>query len=847
MAEKIEIFTLKIDVDEAISQTALLKEETDQLKRSYDATAKSTTASTEEVVKSEAAYKNSNTQYKASQRELQKLIQIQGKEVKTVEQGRQALSVINKEWAKQASLYGANSKQADKLAKKSLELRNRLKELEAGVGDNTRNVGNYTESMSKAIGQNTAFGRSMSIISSTFQTFSPVIKGVKNEINGVSQGFKNATASTVGMTKAQKASTIATALGSAALKIFKIALISTGIGILIVALGSLVSYFSKTQRGVDVVSKAMAGLGAAVDVIVDRLSALGEAISNLFSGGGLAAFFTEVGDAAAGMGDEMAREVAIAVELEEAFQKMEDKEISLIGTQEARRQKIEELRFAAKDELLDINKRAELLQQAGDLEKAILQDDLSIAKERARISDERTNQGESSRDEIRENAELQADLSRKEAEALKKRRTLEAEKQSLLKRGRAEEEKNANAAIAAAKKVTDQALKDNDTRLKLFIEQNKGKTKVLEEGLTFFKDVADRETEIALEKYEAGKLNEIEYQLTLLEIKNGSLEAQAELTKKFADAEIEKEKERLELKKETEAEELEIKKEKDLIEFEAVQETRLAQGEWEFNVLRSDLERQKKEELDNANKVGADTTLIEKKYAAYSKAIKVEEQNAKLSAVSDTFGAVADLLGKETAAGKAAAIAQTTIQTYLGAQQAFTSLSVIPIVGPILGGIAAAAAVAAGLINIRKIVSTPKPTIPKAESGALFGVGGKRHYAGGTKFRGEDGTTFEAEKGELIGVMNRRAAASFMEFNDAHLSGSSRGQNYFADGGIVDRSILSGVTPSSVNVASSGIDYDLLALKVAEANGSLPAPVVIVEEINEGQTNLAEVVEGASV
>ena len=284
MAEKIEIFSLKIDVDQAISETALLKDETERLKRIMDATAKSTSATTEQQVRSASAYQASNTQYKSSQRELTKLINIQGKEIKTVEQGRQALSVINKEWAKQASLYGANSKEADKLAKKSLELRSRLKELESGVGDNTRNVGNYTESMSKAIGQNTVFGRSLGAVKQAGQVFSPVIKGIKTELAGVAVNFKAAASGGVGMSKAQKAMAVATNLGSASLKLFKIALISTGIGAIVVLLGSLVAWFSKTQRGVDVASKALAGFGAFVDVITDRLSGLFDALLKIFSG-----------------------------------------------------------------------------------------------------------------------------------------------------------------------------------------------------------------------------------------------------------------------------------------------------------------------------------------------------------------------------------------------------------------------------------------------------------------------------------------------------------------------------------------------------------------------------------
>jgi|GEM_PF-4246409 hypothetical protein len=63
---------------------------------------------------------------------------------------------------------------------------------------------------------------------------------------------------------------------SSALKVFKVALASTGIGLLVVALGSLVAYFTKTQKGADMVSKAMAGVSAVGDVIIDTLSELGE-------------------------------------------------------------------------------------------------------------------------------------------------------------------------------------------------------------------------------------------------------------------------------------------------------------------------------------------------------------------------------------------------------------------------------------------------------------------------------------------------------------------------------------------------------------------------------------------
>lgn len=189
----------------------------------------------------------------------------------------------------------------------------------------------------------------------------------------------------------------------------------------------------------------------------------------------------------------------------------------------------------------------------------------------------------------------------------------------------------------------------------------------------------------------------------------------------------------------------------------------------------------------------------------------------KLNLASQTLGSLQTLLGKESAAGKAMAVAQATIDTYKSAVSAYSAMSGIPIVGPALGAVAAAAAVAAGIQNVKKITST-KP--PKAEKGALFSIGGKRHSQGGTLFTGEDGTRFEAEAGEVIGVMNRNAARHFMAFNNTFPAGSGSSANYFASGGIVSR-----------EMAPKGLDVDDLAAKIAQANAAIPAPVVAVQDI----------------
>jgi hypothetical protein len=86
-------------------------------------------------------------------------------------------------------------------------------------------------------------------------------------------------------------------------------------------------------------------------------------------------------------------------------------------------------------------------------------------------------------------------------------------------------------------------------------------------------------------------------------------------------------------------------------------------------------------------------------------------QDQKLAYAQQGLAGLAANLGKETAAGKAAAVAQALITTYQGAQQSYSSLSMIPIVGPALGFAAAAAATVAGLANVKAITSTKTPQV----------------------------------------------------------------------------------------------------------------------------------------
>lgn len=83
--------------------------------------------------------------------------------------------------------------------------------------------------------------------------------------------------------------------------------------------------------------------------------------------------------------------------------------------------------------------------------------------------------------------------------------------------------------------------------------------------------------------------------------------------------------------------------------------------------------------------------------------------NAKVDVAQQTFANLKSIFGENSKVGKAAAIAETVINTYKSATAAYASMSGIPLVGPALGAIAAGAAVAAGIANVKKIKQTGDP------------------------------------------------------------------------------------------------------------------------------------------
>lgn len=167
------------------------------------------------------------------------------------------------------------------------------------------------------------------------------------------------------------------------------------------------------------------------------------------------------------------------------------------------------------------------------------------------------------------------------------------------------------------------------------------------------------------------------------------------------DADREKLEARVNAIRESYATEIELAREKFGLEQEALREALenelITKDEYQQSML--DAERSYQEE---SAKVNADA---EARKTAIQKAANRDRRQALGTALSDLSTLMNTESRKQFEIGKAAAIADTVISTYEGAQKAYSSLAGIPIVGPALGIAAAGAAIAAGTARVQAIRS----------------------------------------------------------------------------------------------------------------------------------------------
>ena len=278
-----------------------------------------------------------------------------------------------------------------------------LKDFDRSLGQNSRNVGNYEQAIDNAL--------------SKFNLFGVNAGGVKRDLADLGNAFKT-TATATNVASGSTTGFIGV------LKALKIALVSVGIGVFLIALGSIVSLFTRFQGAIDAVNAKLAGLSSTIDVIADRLGGLAQAFGQIFQGNfsqginGVTASFK-------GLGTQLVDTFTQAQQLERDLQKLRDAEIELISVQAARNEQIAEFRLATKNINLDIKERLRLAEAANALELKNEEDQLRNAQERVRIYTAQAGLANNLAEDNRKLAEAEAEVSRISEQSLNKRRELQ--------------------------------------------------------------------------------------------------------------------------------------------------------------------------------------------------------------------------------------------------------------------------------------------------------------------------------------------------------------------------------------------------------------------------------------
>ena len=744
------------DVDINMSQAvASIQELKKQIEVAKTEVGKFSDKSSADYITANANLKALNAELRTQEKILVDVTKAEMTEGLTVEK----LAAENKKLSDERKTLNINTKEGADRIKEINDKINKNNDIIVANSDklkqNKMNVGNYTDSVKDALKQTGIWGGETSKVFDTIKSGWSKIKdfgsSIGNFFKGAAEGGNIAKTAISGIGTAIK---------------------STGIGLLLTAFASLVSYFTKSVEGSKALKEAFAAVGAVTDTLIGTLTKTGKLLVDIstviFTGNWneLGDDLKSIGDNFANIGDNIKKNVEIS---KQEFQLAKDKRKTIVDEASLTRD-IAKLRLDAADKTKSNKERIDALRKSLEKEKQltvekvkIAQSELDIYQKRVALSEGQGKKAsKEDKDRIAEltaakiNAEteefqrskralttlstLELDLlneTEKKSKEIKEKRlkndvaiaeykyTIEkegTEKKLLLnikylEKKRAQELSNEdltrgerlvinakyNKEIEKAKeehnlRLAEIEYKNLTTSIDLYIKKNKSKidndTKLTEQI------VNEEKTRIETIAVMQSKQIEAETTQKIIAAKNDAqaiANIESEKNIQLKDIEVQKNEQIKTLDAGFKAQNLEALQ----IDLNNQLEIHAQSGQSLIDLKIQQLNIQEQAEIATAKRIGANTTLIERKYANAKIELVKAEQRAKMSIYANFAGSVADLLGENTKVGKIAAIAQATINTYLGATAAFAQTPG----GVIIKSLAAATAVASGLASVKKIIS----------------------------------------------------------------------------------------------------------------------------------------------
>jgi chromosome segregation ATPase len=455
MAEK--IIDLKLNAKEAITQIQTLDEE---------------------IVKLEDNVADAQRELLKMESELSKL----GGSGKELARRKQLNDKINKtkNLIKQENLALKQSKKAKtQLNKQNASFNKKLKEQAKAHNE-------VSKGLTKTIGGTSVLDRATG--------------GLFSKFTGLAQGLR---AATQGM------------------KLFKVALIGTGVGALVVALGSLVAAFQASEEGQNKLIKALNQGKAIIANTIELFSQLGNGITNTFSaignfltgkgsikdiGEAVSDTFDTVSEKVSNFSKDIKEDIKAAGELSDAIAKADKIDRNLLVERQKANTKVNELRTKAYNtEKFTAEERIKFLEQAITIEDGITNKEIEAARLRFEAKKKENDMTSLARKEdLDEQAELEKKLFELEAKKINRQREVQNQRQMLLRKQKAEEEK----------RIADELAKEQDR-------------------LDSIQDIRDEYTQLELEKKAVTELQKVELEesnkLAELNALNASEEAKQQV------------------------------------------------------------------------------------------------------------------------------------------------------------------------------------------------------------------------------------------------------------------------------------------------------------------------------
>ena len=262
-------------------------------------------------------------------------------------------------------------------------------------------------------------------------------------------------------------------------RLLKVAIASTGIGALIVVLGSLIEYLTGTQAGMDAVTKITRPLFAVFDKLRGLVQNLGgsvfKGLAQILSGDikeGLQTLGSGIKEAVTNIDDAIVDGIEAGTKLDQLQKSIEKTEIALIERRAELNAVYQENKEIAQDVARSEEERLAAAQKAQEAQNTLLSEEQAFLDQKIEQLELQQSLNDTSREDEKELSQLRAERINFEANAARRRASARALENSINKQVEAEEAKAAKEKEAREKKAADEAKKRLDERQKALERYN---------------------------------------------------------------------------------------------------------------------------------------------------------------------------------------------------------------------------------------------------------------------------------------------------------------------------------------------------------------------------------------